>query len=151
MRTNDIIRAWRVNAPKLPGVERLVISARRVGPPGRDIDVRLSGPDPTALKNAVIEVRDLLSAYPGLSAIADDLPYGKPEVIMKLTARGKALGFTPQLVGNQVRDAFEGAIARRFTLSDEEVTIRVKRIQDGPGIATLQRLSCARRAASSCR
>jgi len=46
VRTNTIIEEWRKAVPQIPGVERIAITGRRGGPPGRDIDVRLSGDNP---------------------------------------------------------------------------------------------------------
>ena len=45
---------------------------------------------------------------------------------MELTPQGRALGFTTESVGRQVRNAFEGAIPKRFPRGDEEVTVRVR-------------------------
>ncbi|MEJ8570967.1 efflux RND transporter permease subunit [Microbaculum marinum] len=141
VRTNEVIAAWREAVPRIPGLETVTISGRRGGPPGRDIDIRLTGAQTDVLKRAALEIRDVVSAYPGVSAVDDDLPYGKPEIIMELTPRGAALGFTAESVGEQVRNAFEGAIARRVPAGDEEVTIRVRRVQAVPGLAALGNLS----------
>ncbi len=141
VRTGEIVRAWRARTPDLAGVDRLTITERRGGPPGRDIDVRLTGADPDTLKQAALDVRDLLATYPGVSGIADDLPFGKPEVLMSLTRRGQALGFTLESVGRQVRDAFDGAIAHRFAEGEDEVTVRVQRVQSAPGLAGLMDLT----------
>ena len=72
------------------------------------------------------EVRALLRRIPGLSDIEDDLPYGKQELVLEVTPRGRALGFTTESVGRQVRNAFEGVIAKRFPRGDEEVAVRVQ-------------------------
>jgi multidrug efflux pump subunit AcrB len=58
--------------------------------------------------------------------VEDDLPYGKQEVILEVTPRGRALGFSTDSVGGQVRAAFQGAIAKRFPRGDEEVTVKVQ-------------------------
>jgi multidrug efflux pump subunit AcrB len=108
------------------GLETMTIVPVQGGPPGREVDVRLAGGDPERLKKAAEEVRALLARYPGVSDIEDDLPFGKGETILKLTPRGRALGFTTQSVGRQVRNAFEGAIAKRFARGDEEVLVRVR-------------------------
>lgn len=126
IRTREVIDAWRAELPSLPGVERIVLRERRGGPPGRDLDIRLTGGDARTLKTAALEVRDLLSTFDGVSDVEDDLPYGKQEVILEVSARGAALGFTTENVGRQVRNAFEGAISKRFARDDEEVTIRVQ-------------------------
>ncbi len=141
VRTRDIIAEWRKQTPRIPGVETLVIIAPRGGPPGRDIEIELSGAEAPVLKAAALEVRDVLAAYPGVSSISDDLPYGKPEIVMELTPRGTALGFTLLSVGQQVRNAFDGAIARRFADGDDEVTVRVLREQRDGGAAALAGLA----------
>jgi len=120
------MEAWRKAIEPMPGLQTLTVKPAQAGPPGRDVDVRLMGADAAALKRVALQVRELLRRYPGISNIEDDLPYGKFETIVTLTPRGKALGFTTQIVGGQIRDAFEGAIAKRFARGDEEVAIRVQ-------------------------
>ncbi|MCH9020030.1 MAG: efflux RND transporter permease subunit [Proteobacteria bacterium] len=119
------IDAWREEVMLLPGVETLTIVRAQGGPPGREIDVRLSGADAVSLKAAANEVRALLARYPGVSDIETDLPYGKQETVLEVNARGRALGFDTASVGRQVRTAFEGVIAKRFPRGDEEVLVRV--------------------------
>ncbi|MEE8622710.1 MAG: efflux RND transporter permease subunit, partial [Alphaproteobacteria bacterium] len=122
------------------GVETMTIVPAQAGPPGREIDVRLSGAEPAVLKQAAAEVRALLARYPGVSDVEDDLPYGKGETILELTPQGRALGFTTESVGRQVRNAFEGAIAKRFARGDEEVWVRVRLPREGTDAATLDEL-----------
>lgn len=136
-RTRAILAAWRKALPKIPGVERVAVYGRRGGPPGRDVDVRLQNKPVEVLKAAAEELKVKLTTIPGTSAIEDDLPYGKQELVFSLTPRGRALGFTGQSVGRQVRNAFEGAIATRFARGDEEITVRVLRAQEVDGIAAL--------------
>lgn len=131
--TKEILRAWRKALPKIAGVERLAVTSRRVGPPGRDVDVRLQDAPVATLKKAAEAVKAGLSSFPGVSGIADDLPWGKQEYVMELTPRGSALGFSGQSVGTQVRNAFEGAIATRFARDDDEVTVRVRQRQELSG------------------
>ncbi|MEZ5843096.1 MAG: efflux RND transporter permease subunit [Hyphomicrobiaceae bacterium] len=138
--TRAVIDAWRRAAPSIPGLERVTYAGRRGGPPGRDVDVRLQNAPVGVLKAAAEELKVALTAVPGVSAIEDDLPYGKQELTFALTPRGTALGFTGQSVGTQVRNAFEGAIATRFALGDNEVTVRVMRAQEVAGMAALERV-----------
>ena len=140
IRTGIIIDAWRNRARLYPGVEFLTIRAAQGGPPGREVDVRVSGNDLGSLKKAVDEVRKLMAGYPGVSAVSDNLPYGKQETILAVTPTGRALGFTTASVGRQVRNAFEGAIARRFARGEEEVTIRVRYRRGDADTASLARL-----------
>ncbi len=126
VRTATLIEAWRDEVQDLAGLETLTIRERQGGPPGRDLDVRLSGGSVEALKAAALDVRDLLGGYAGVSNVNDDLPWGKQELVLEVTPHGRALGFTTESLGRQVRDAFEGAIAKRFPRGDEEVLVRVQ-------------------------
>ncbi len=136
----QFIDAWRAEVRPLPGLETLTIVPAQGGPPGREIDVRLSGENLDGLKAAAAEVRGLLARYPGVSDIEDDLPYGKREAILKLNAHGKALGFTAESLGRQLRGAFEGTIATRFARGDEEVTVRVMLPRGAIDLAALDSL-----------
>ena len=137
VRTKTILREWRKALPKIPGVERVAVAGRRGGPPGRDVDVKLQNGTTEVLKAAAEELKQRLTSFNGISAIEDNLPYGKQEIIFELTPRGRTLGFTAASVGRQIRSAFEGAIATRFARGDEEITVRVKRRQERDGIAAL--------------
>jgi len=140
IRTPEVVRAWRRVAPKIAGIKRLVIYQRRGGPPGRDIDIRLKNATPGVLKTAALETADLLSSFPGISSVADDLPFGKPELVMKLTPRGAAFGFTVEEIGRQIRNTFEGAIARRLAVGDDEIKVRVVAQLPGTGSEQIRNL-----------
>ena len=140
IRTRDILAAWRKALPEIPGVERVAIFGRRGGPPGRDVDVRLQNGTTDVLKKAAEELKQELTGLAGVSAIEDDLPYGKQEIVFSLTPRGTALGFTGASVGRQIRNAFEGAVATRFARGDEEITVRVLRKQEAAGLSALRRM-----------
>jgi multidrug efflux pump subunit AcrB len=140
IRTPDVVRAWRRALPELPGVERVSISERRGGPPGRDLDIRLLGDNAATLKAAANDLQDALSVFPGVSGVDDDLPYGKPEIIMTLTPRGEALGFTLDGVGAQIRDAVGGRTARSLPFPDEEISIIVRQDLGNGGTGALRAL-----------
>ncbi|MBL4893085.1 MAG: efflux RND transporter permease subunit [Rhizobiaceae bacterium] len=138
VRTSAIIKAWRGNLPKLAGSKRIAVYSPRGGPPGRDIDVEVLGEDVATLKKVAGELIGIVSAIPGINGVSDDLPFGKPELVMSLMPRGAALGFSIEEVGRQVRDAFDGAIPRRFARGDDEITVRVKRTTPDKGGAALR-------------
>jgi multidrug efflux pump subunit AcrB len=120
------LREWQKEMRPVAGVENLVVLERSAGgPPGKDLDIRLSGAGLETLKEAAMEIREQLRLIPGVMAIEDDLPYGKQEIILKLTPAGRAMGLTTRDVARQVRDSYEGAIAKRFSQDEEEVIVRV--------------------------
>ncbi len=136
----DFVEAWRAEIRDHPGIERISMIPRFGGPPGRELDIRLSGGSVETLKEAALEVAALLRRVPGLGDVEDDLPYGKQEVILGVTPRGAALGFTTESVGRQVRSAFEGVIAKRFPRGDEEVVVRVQYPRGAASAADLRAL-----------
>jgi multidrug efflux pump subunit AcrB len=132
VRIDTFIESWRDTIPALPGVETLTLKERTGGPPGRELDIRLRGGHSLdSLKEASLELRAWLARLPGVSEIDDDLPYGKEEVLIELTPRGRAFGFTTESVGRQLRDALQGRIAKRFPRNDEEVDVIVRLTDDG--------------------
>lgn len=127
IRTDALIAAWTARLPPIPGLDDLTIRERSGGPPGREVDIRLRGGDSVeALKQAAQEVRALLTSLPGVSQVADDLPWGTPEIVVEPTPAGLALGFDAGSIGQQLRDAFEGRVAYRFARASGEVEVIVR-------------------------
>lgn len=141
VRTNDIVSTWRREAPRIAGIQRFSVAQSRGGPPGRDIEVRLQGDSSERLKAAANEVAQLLSTLEGVSGVEDNLPYGKPELVMQLTPFGSALGFSIDSVGRQIRNSFEGNVPFRFARGDDEVTVRVSAELRESGLAALRNLT----------
>ena len=125
--TMEFNAAWAEELEPLPGLQQLTIfESRPGGPGGRDLDIRLHGASLDVLKVAAMDLRDQLRNVPGVLAVEDNLPYGKQEIVIELTPNGRAMGFTSQSVARQVRNAFEGAVAKRFPRDQEEIIVRVK-------------------------
>ena len=136
----QVMDAWRAEVRPLPGLENLLIAPPPRGPPGKEIDIRLSGAGPEALKAAALETRALLAGYTGVTDIRDNFPYGKRELVLTLTQRGRALGFTTVSVAREVRGAFEGIIAQRLAAGDEELVVRVRMRPDAMEAHALETL-----------
>ena len=125
VRNKDFIKTWR-NKVHLPaGIETFTISERRTGPPGSDIDIRLSGATPEILKKAGHELAEGLKQFTGVSAIEDDMPYGQEQLIYRIKGQGEVLGLTVNNVGRQLRAAFDGQLIQIFQDGDDEVEVRV--------------------------
>jgi len=140
VRTRELAEMWRAETRLMAGVESFTVIEEQSGPPGREIDLRISGQSLDDLKAAAEKAKALLARFPGVSDVNDDLPYGKQEAIIEVTPRGRALGFTTKSVGRQVRNVFEGAIAKRFARGDEEITVRVLYARDSLSEADLRGL-----------
>lgn len=125
-RLPSILKAWEAEMTLLPGIDQILFNQDDTGFGGNGIGFRLVHNDPYVLKQASEELQAVLAGFGGVSGIRDNMPTGKPELVLTVTPRGEALGFTTEMVGRQLRHALDGAIAKRFARGDEEVTLRVR-------------------------
>ena len=126
VRNNELIRAWRERIRMPAGLESLNITARRVGPPGRDLTIRLTGGSADDLKAAALALSETISGIDGVLEVDDDMAYGREQMIYRLTPVGEALGLTVADLGRQLRTAFDGQLVQIFQDGADEVEVRVK-------------------------
>ena len=143
-RNSEFIAAWRERIEPAPGLESLSLTEVRAGPPGRDVEVSLTGNDAGALKAAALELASVLVTVPGVSGIEDDMPFGQEQFIVRLTPQASALGLTVSDVGEQLRSAYDGRVAQIFQHEGEEIEVRVVLPdRERNDIASLDNLSVA--------
>jgi multidrug efflux pump subunit AcrB len=125
VRNTQLIHAWQERVREPAGIEVFSITERQAGPPGRDVDVRLTGMDPDMLKAAALELAEAMNDYPGVFAVEDDMPFGREQLIYRLRPEGLSLGLTTDSLGRQLRAAFDGRLAQIYQDGLEEVEVRV--------------------------
>jgi len=125
VRNTTISEEWESRLKVPAGVEQLSISSPRGGPPGRDIDVFLTGADAITLKRAAEDLTSAMQGFDGLSNILDDLPYGRQQYIFELTPLAQSAGLTMAEVGRQLRAALDGQLLQIFYDADEEIEVRI--------------------------
>ncbi|MGD9298922.1 MAG: efflux RND transporter permease subunit, partial [Thiohalocapsa sp.] len=69
VRNTEFIRAWRERIELPAGLENLNIASRRVGPPGRDLTIRLTGSDADQLKAAAVDLSETISGIDGVREV----------------------------------------------------------------------------------
>jgi multidrug efflux pump subunit AcrB len=122
----NFIKDWRSRIKIPAGVESFQITSRRVGPSRRDLNLRLTGSAPHRLKAAALDLAQTLETIPGVSAVDDDLPYGREQLIYELSPAGEALGLSISDIGSQLRAAYDGIILQRFQQGADEVEVRLQ-------------------------
>jgi multidrug efflux pump subunit AcrB len=125
VRNPEFINAWREALPKLAGIEQLSITSPQGGPPGKPLDIFLTGGSAEILKAAAEETKDALRNYAGVSDILDDLPWGKQQYVFSLTPMAQSLGLTIDNVGRQMRAAIDGQLLQVFYDEHDEVEVRI--------------------------
>ncbi len=125
VRTTEFLRGWESKIQHVPGLETVIVLTTTAGPPGRDIEVEISGPSKTAAKNAAISLTEYLQELPGVYGILDNTSYGNQQQIMKLTPLGQTLGLTVNEVSRQLRSSIEGIIIQSFTTKYHDIEVKL--------------------------
>ncbi|MDK8462146.1 efflux RND transporter permease subunit [Marinobacter sp. SS13-12] len=126
IRNPEFITAWRDRLNRPAGLDNLTISERQSGPPGKDVNVRLTGENAIDLKKAAETLNESLRTLPGVLDTEDDMPWGREQLIYQVSAHGEALGLTTNDLGRQLRAAFDGRIAQIYQDGRDEVEVRVQ-------------------------
>jgi len=126
IRNSEFIRAWRERIQMPAGIDQLVITERTSGPPGKDINIRLTGDNPAQLKDAADAVAVMLAGTEGVISTQDDMPWGKEQLVYSLTSYGQSLGLTTQSLGRQLRAAYDGRLAQIYQQQSDEIEVRVQ-------------------------
>ncbi|MEZ5867216.1 MAG: efflux RND transporter permease subunit [Defluviimonas denitrificans] len=124
--SNEFVASLQEAAPHSPLINELAFRGGRWGPAGDDIDVELSGNDATTLKQAAEALKRALVVFPEVSSLEDSLPYDKNELILTLTPQGRALGFTVDSVGAELRHRLDGVEAASFPDGTRSMKVMVK-------------------------
>ena len=124
---SEVIALWRDNIGRIRGVDQITFEAER-GPGGyrQDISVDLSHSNIDVLEKASKDFVDEMNSYENTRDVNDNYNKGKLQFDFKLLPQGRNLGLTSEDVGNQVRNAFFGALAMRQLRGNNEIEVRVK-------------------------
>ncbi len=125
VRNEQFLATWRERTMEFSGLESLSFKVRQSGPQGRDLTIRLTGDDADALKAAALDLAETLKGIPGVTDTEDDMPFGREQLIYRLTPAGEALGFSTESLGRQLRAAFDGTLAQLVQSGRDELEVRV--------------------------
>ncbi|QFU77779.1 efflux RND transporter permease subunit [Halioglobus maricola] len=110
---------------ELSGVQALTFDSN-AGPGGSPVDVELSGDDLDEMRAAAQELKLALVDFVGVSDVRDTFDAGGPELDIRVTPEGEALGLGQVELARQVRQAFFGAEVQRIQRGRHEVRVYVR-------------------------
>lgn len=127
MTAQEVIELWRDEIGDIAGVDQITFEAER-GPGGaaQDISVDLSHADINVLEKASQAFVERVEEFENTRDVNDNYNKGKLQLDFKLLPEGRNLGLTSNEVGQQIRNAFYGALAMRQLRGNNEVEVRVK-------------------------
>lgn len=129
--SEELKAIWQKRVGDIPGVVSLTFRAETAAG-GNAIDINLTGRDGKQLEEAAAWATERLrNDYKGVVDVSNSDRKGREELIVRdLTARGKNLGFTLDMVMGQVRDAFYGNEVQRLQRGRDEVKVMVRYPED---------------------
>ena len=110
-----------------PGLAVLSFRTEGRGPAGDSLAVNLYGTDSAVLKRAATELIETLAAFPEVTGLEDNLPWGRDEIVLRVTPQGTALGLTEAAIGAELFARLHGITAAEFPHSagTTEVIVRI--------------------------
>ena len=124
--SSQFVTALQAEVKPTPMMEELSFRGYRSGPGGDSLSVDIYGASTETLKRAAEALKTALGAYPEVAGLQDSLAYDKDELVLDLTPQGKALGFTIDALGAELRNRLNGIEAASFPDGPRSATIRVQ-------------------------
>ena len=125
---DDMMATLRPVLEQVPGPDSLELVPINNGPPtGRDVELKLQGPNLDRLDELADVLRAEMVAVDGVEDVRDDFVYGKKELRVRVDPERAALfGVRESQVGLALRAAYEGAEATRFQDDGDDVPVLVR-------------------------
>ena len=122
-----IARAWREEVGDVIGAQSVRFESDFGGPgAGAALTLSLAHPDGRALEAAATRLADELAEFEGLADIDSGLADGKPQLELRLSAEGLALGLTGADLAAQLRGPLQGVTAIEQFIGRHEISIEVR-------------------------
>lgn len=128
--SDEILKELREFSATLPGTNSVVWEGLSGGPGGKDIEIRVAGPDFDLILGAGEELKQTLSTFAGVVDLDDDFDRGQRELQLALRESARPTGINTSQLGEHVRSAMYGREARRLTRNREDVKIMVRYPKD---------------------
>ncbi|WP_444999602.1 efflux RND transporter permease subunit [Halomonas mongoliensis] len=122
-----VAREWRALAGDFSGVQAVRFESDVGGPgAGAGLTLRLSHPDSRALEGAANRLAEALGEFEGVTDIDSGLADGKPQLEIRLSPEGRALGLTGADLAGQLRAPLQGITALEQFVGRHEISVEVR-------------------------
>lgn len=125
----EFARRWREQTGSIPDVVELTFTSDLFSA-GDAIDIELRGTDVDALRQVALGLRADLERRPGVSDVRDSYRASKDEFELRIRPEAEGLGISTADLARQVRQAFYGEEAQRFSRAGEDVKVMVRYPRD---------------------
>ena len=124
--SDELLIVLREFSRSLPAVNSVTWDAMNGGPGGRDIHIKVSGPDFDELVEVSRTLQGKLDSFTGVYDLDDDHDEGKQEVRLRMREAARLTGIDETQLGSHVRAALYGRESHRITRNREDVRVMVR-------------------------
>ena len=123
---DELIAAWREEIGAVPGAIAVTLTEPGMGPQGRAVEIRLTGPDLQRLEAAGNRLLGELETYAGVYNVMHNRRPGRPELRLSLAEGATGLGLTAAEVAAQIGAAYLGNIVMTVQEGDIDHEIELE-------------------------
>ena len=124
--SDELLVELREFSRSLHGVNSVSWQAMNGGPGGRDIHIKVSGPDFEELTEVAEELQRTLDSYTGVFDLDDNHDEGKREMTLRLKETARPTGIDEARLGSHVRSALYGRESHRISRNREDIRVMVR-------------------------
>jgi len=124
--SDELLVELREFSRSLHGVNSVNWDAMNGGPGGRDIFIKVSGPDFEELTEVADDLQRTLDSYTGVFDLDDDHDEGKREMTLRLKETARPTGIDEARLGSHVRSALYGRESHRISRNREDIRVMVR-------------------------
>ncbi|GHA96345.1 efflux RND transporter permease subunit [Modicisalibacter luteus] len=122
-----VAREWRQLSGELNDVQSIRFEADARGPgSGAALTIRLSHSQSAVLEDAATALASSLNGFDGVTEIDSGIANGKPQLSIRLSPEGRALGLTGTELAAQLRGPLQGATALEQQHGTSVVSVEVR-------------------------
>ncbi|MGJ7459870.1 efflux RND transporter permease subunit [Halomonas sp. MA07-2] len=122
-----VAREWRELTGDFSGAQAVRFETDVGGPgAGAGLTLRLSHPDSRALEGGANRLAEALGEFEGVTDIDSGLADGKPQLEIRLSPEGRALGLTGGDLAAQLRAPLQGITALEQFVGRHEISVEVR-------------------------
>ncbi len=126
IRLDDVFDAWRDQAGPIADAESVSFTEPTLGPAGRNLEIRVRGPNLEEIRQVSLEMKDWFARYPGVTNMSEDVRPGRREYVVRTRPGALRMDVDASSMAGQLRAAFEGQIADEIQVGGESYEVSVR-------------------------
>ncbi|OED48337.1 hypothetical protein ACH42_02375 [Endozoicomonas sp. (ex Bugula neritina AB1)] len=131
LNTEEVANAWRKANGTITGLETISYNTTGRGPGGgASISIELGHSDTATLKTASEYLSNQLTYFSGVSDISSSFSSGNPQLDVRISDEGLALGLTANDISRQLRNNLFGTTALTQQEGRNEVSVKVRLLEE---------------------